>query len=133
MTEQLSFHFYSISSSQVHSSFARFSTIPFSCVSLHETTCMLSHFSRVQLFATLWTVAYQVHPACPMDIASLSMSLSRQEYWSGLSCPPLGIFPTQGLNLSLLHLLHWLVGSLPLLPPEKPKFQCILIFFYNAP
>ena len=31
-----------------------------------------------------------------------------------------GIFPTQGLNLSLLHLLHWQVGSLPLVPPGKP-------------
>ena len=25
-----------------------------------------------------------------------------------------GIFPTQELNLYLLHLLHWQVGSLPL-------------------
>ena len=33
--------------------------------------CMLSHFSHGQLFATLWTVAYQ---------ASLSMGFSRQEY-----------------------------------------------------
>ena len=31
--------------------------------------------SRVQLFATLWTVTYQ---------ALLSMGLSRQDYWSGL-------------------------------------------------
>ena len=34
----------------------------------------LSHFSRVQLFGTLWTVACQ---------APLSMGFSRQEYWSG--------------------------------------------------
>ena len=34
--------------------------------------------SHVQLFATLWTVAYQ---------ASLSMGFSRQEYWSGLPLP----------------------------------------------
>ena len=39
----------------------------------------LSCFSRVQLFATLWAVAHQ---------APLSMGFSRQEYWSGLSCPP---------------------------------------------
>ena len=31
--------------------------------------------SRVRLFATLWTVAYQASP---------SMGFSRQEYWSGL-------------------------------------------------
>ena len=40
---------------------------------------LLSHFSRVQLFATPWTVAHQ---------APLSMGFSRQEYWSGLPCPP---------------------------------------------
>ena len=31
-----------------------------------------------------------------------------------------GIFLTQGSNLSLLCLLHWQAGSLPLAPPEKP-------------
>ena len=33
-----------------------------------------------------------------------------------------GIFPTQGLNLRLLCLLHWHVGSLLLAPPGKPNF-----------
>ena len=42
---------------------------------------VLSHFSHVQLFATLWTIACQ---------APLCMGFSRQEYWSGLPCPPLG-------------------------------------------
>ena len=41
--------------------------------------CMLSQFSHVQLFVTPWTVALQ---------APLSMGFSRQEYWSGLPCPP---------------------------------------------
>ena len=40
--------------------------------------CTLSRFSRVQLFATLCTVARQ---------APLSMGFSRQEYWSGLPFP----------------------------------------------
>ena len=31
-----------------------------------------------------------------------------------------GIFPTQGLNPCLLNLLHWQVGSLITVPPEKP-------------
>ena len=31
-----------------------------------------------------------------------------------------GIFPTQGSNLRLLHLLHWQASSLPLAPPGKP-------------
>ena len=43
--------------------------------------CGLSHFSYVQLFATLWTVARQ---------ASLSMGFSRPEYWRGLPHPPPG-------------------------------------------
>ena len=50
--------------------------------------------SRVQLFATPWTVAYQAPP---------SMGLSRQEYWSGCHRLLQGIFPTQGLNPGLLH------------------------------
>ena len=33
-----------------------------------------------------------------------------------------GIFLTQGWKLSLLHLLHWQQGSLPLAPPGKPLF-----------
>ena len=40
----------------------------------------------------------------------------------GLPCPPLQeIFLTWGLNLCLLHLLHWQMGSLPIAPPGKPK------------
>ena len=37
--------------------------------------CVLSHFSRVQLFATPWILAHQ---------APLSMGFSRKENWSGL-------------------------------------------------
>ena len=49
------------------------------CVCTHAYMCMLSHFIHVRLFATPWTVACQV---------PLSMEFSRQEYWSGLPCPP---------------------------------------------
>ena len=61
----------------------------------------ISYFSCIQLFATLWTVARQ---------APLLMGFSRQEYSSGLPFSPTVIFPTQGLNSSLLCLLHWLAG-----------------------
>ena len=67
--------------------------------------CMLSPFSHVQVSETLWTKAHQ---------APLSMGFSRQVYWSGLLFLLQGISPTQGLNLHLLCLLHWWVGSLPL-------------------
>ena len=73
-------------------------------LSMHA--CVFSCFSCVPFFATSWTVAFQV---------PLSMGFSRQEYWSGLPCPPQGIFPTQGLNLGLLHcrqiLYCWATGE----------------------
>ena len=49
----------------------------------------VSHFYHFRLFATLWIVARQVSP---------SMGFSRQEYWSGLPCPPPGIFPDRGIE-----------------------------------
>ena len=56
-------------------------------------SCMLSRFSRVQLFATPWTIALQ---------APLSMGFSRQEYCSGLPCPPPGDLPNPGIELASL-------------------------------
>ena len=88
----------------------------FSCSNRYVYARMLSCFSCVQLFATLWTIAHQ---------ALLSMGLTRQEYCSGLPCPPPGIFPTQRLNPHLLCLLHWQTASLPLVPPGKPN-KCVL-------
>ena len=73
---------------------------------------MLSHFSHVQLFATLWIIACQ---------ASLPMGFSRQEYWSRLPCHPPGDLPAQGSNPRILCLLHWQVGSLALVPAGKPN------------
>ena len=51
--------------------------------------CVLSCFSRVWIFVTPWTVACQGH---------LSMGFSRQEYWSGLPCPPPGDLPHPGIK-----------------------------------
>ena len=45
--------------------------------------------SRIRLFATPWTVAYQ---------APLSMGFSRQEYWSGLPFPSPGDLPYPGIE-----------------------------------
>jgi len=50
----------------------------------------------------------------PMDCSPPGSSVHgifQEEYWSGLSFPPPGHIPTQGLNLHLLHLLHWQAGS----------------------
>ena len=44
---------------------------------------------HVQLCVILWTVARQ---------APLSIGFSRQEYWSGLPCPPPGDLPDPGIE-----------------------------------
>ena len=49
------------------------------------------------------------------------MGLFRQEYWSGLPCPPQGILSVQGTNPYLLRLLLRQAGSLPLAPSEKQR------------
>ena len=54
---------------------------------------ILSCFSCVWLFATLWTVAHQ---------APLSMEFSRREYGSELPYPPLGDLPYPGIELGSL-------------------------------
>ena len=72
--------------------------------------CVCSVISVMSDFVTLWTAAHQ---------APLSMGFSRQEYCTGCHALLQGIFPTQGLNLHPLHLLHWQAGSLPLVPPGK--------------
>ena len=56
---------------------------------LSNYTCILSCFSRAQLFVTLWTVAHQ---------APLSMGFSWQEYWNGLPFPPAGDLPNLGIE-----------------------------------
>ena len=45
---------------------------------------------------------------------TLSMEFSKQEYRVAYHFLLQGIFPTQGLNLYLLHLLHWQADSLVL-------------------
>ena len=40
-----------------------------------------------------------------------------------------GIFPTQGLNLSLLCSLHWQLGSLTVVPPE----DCVTVAIFHLP
>ena len=51
--------------------------------------CMLSRFSCVQLFVTLWTVAHQ---------APLSKGFPRQEHWSGLPFPSPRNLPNPGIK-----------------------------------
>ena len=50
---------------------------------------VLSYFSCVQLFMTLWIIARQ---------APLPVGFSRQEYWSGLPHPPSGVLSDPGME-----------------------------------
>ena len=50
---------------------------------------VLSRFSHVQLFATVWSIAFEAPP---------SIGFSRQEYWSGLPFPSPGDIPNPGIE-----------------------------------
>ena len=65
--------------------------------------------SCTRFFATLWTVAHQAPP---------SMEFSRQEYWSGLPCPPPAHLPDPGTEPMPPTLQ---ADSLPPELPGKPK------------
>ena len=72
--------------------------------------------SRVRLFATPWTVAYQAPP---------SMGFSRQEYWSGLPFPSPGDLPNPGIEPGSPVLQ---VDSLP----SEPQSVNFLSYFIEA-
>ena len=65
-------------------------------------------FSRVGLFATPWTVAYQ---------APQSVEFSRKEYWSGLPFPSPGDLPNPGIKSGSPALQ---ADALPSEPPGDP-------------
>ena len=62
---------------------------------------MPSHFTHIQLFVILWTVAFQ---------ASLSMGFSRQDYWNGLPFPSSGDFLNPGIEPVFLTYLEFAGG-----------------------
>ena len=83
--------------------------MPVSCA------CVLSHFTHVRLFVTLWTVACQ---------APLSMGFSRQEYWSELPCPPPKDLPDPGIETTCLTSPALAGRFFITAPPGKPhKFK----------
>ena len=74
--------------------------------------CMLSHFSHVRLFVTLWTIAHQ---------GPLSTGFSRQKYWSELLCLPLVDLLDQDIEPAALVSPALTGRFLPILPPGKPR------------
>ena len=57
---------------------------PFYSIYISPCFCLVT-----KLCPTLWD---------PMDQAALSLGFSRQEYWSGLPCPPPGDLPNPGIE-----------------------------------
>ena len=58
-------------------------------ISVCVCVCVCVCTKSLQLYTTLWTIVRQ---------APLSMEFSRQEYWSGLPCPPPGGLPNPGME-----------------------------------
>ena len=69
----------------------------------------MKSFSRVQLFVTPWTVAYQAPPA---------MEFFRQEYYSELPFPSSGDLSDPGIEPGFPALQ---ANTLPSEPPGKPQ------------
>ena len=67
-------------------------------------------FSSVRLLVILWIIACQ---------APLSMGFFRQEYWSGLPCPPPGDLPDPGIEPTYC-IAH---GYFTAEPPGKPHIH----------
>ena len=72
--------------------------------------------SRVQLFATPWTVAHQAPP---------SMGFSRQEYWSGLPFPTPGELSDPGMEPTSLA-SPALAGGFFTTEPSGQPLKCTL-------
>ena len=86
----------------------------------HTLVCaVLSCFTCVQLFVTLWTIVRQ---------APLSTGLSRQEYWSGFAMPSStgSSQPRDQTHVSCISYLVRQAGSLPLAPPGEPEVKMLV-------
>ena len=87
------------------------------CVSFRYV-CMLSHS----------VMSSSLQPRGPWPARLLCpQGCSRQEYWSGLLCPPTGDLPAQGLNPGLPHcrqiLYHLSHQGSPLFPLNAPNLK----------
>ena len=81
-------------------------------VTRQEVKVKVKSLSRVRLFATPWTVAYD---------APLSIRFSRQEYWSGLPFPSPQNLPDPGIKPASPELACKFFTTEP---PGKPLNGC---------
>ena len=92
-------------------------------ISIHSVVSVCAPMlSCVQFFVTPWTIAHK---------APLSLGLSRQEYWSGLPCPPPGNLPHPGIKPASPLSPAWQVGFLPLVLWEAR--DCIQLVVKGSP
>ena len=77
-----------------------------------SATAAAQSLQLCRLFVTLWTIACQ---------APLSMGFSRQEYWSGLPCPPPGDLSNPGIEPASLTSPVLAGGFFNTKPPRKPS------------
>ena len=79
----------------------------FSRTTMKETVCSFFYFAFTHSFIIVVLVTQLCLTLCnPIDCicqAPRSTEFSRQEHWSGLPCPPAGVFPTQGSKPGLPH------------------------------
>ena len=80
---------------------------------------LVNFLSRVRLFATPWTVAYQAPPY---------IGLSSQEYWSGLPFPSPGDLPDSGIEPRSPALQADALTSEPSEKPNKWFTKCKSLF-----
>ena len=81
---------------------------------LHCMKVKVKSLSRVRLLATPWTAAYQAPP---------SMGFSRQEYWSGVPLPSLGLASTvqRSDSASYIHVCSPFWTYFPFKSPQCTK------------
>ena len=83
---------------------------------------VLTHFSPVQLFGTLWTVACQ---------DPLSMGFPRQQYWSELPFPSLGDLSDPGVEPRAFAPPALAGVFFTTEPPGKPQYLSHFNYNYN--
>ena len=107
----------------------------FSCISKYHQVSFVSVTSN---YLEWCAQSLQLCLRDPVDCSPQGSSVhgilhARILEWVAISSSR-GFFPTQGLNLCLLCLLHWQEHPLPLVPHGNPYLECrVLLLMVNSP
>ena len=85
--------------------------------------CLLSHLAK--LLGRLYMTLCNPMDCSLQDRAPLSLGFSRQEYWSGLPCPPPADLPDSGIEHASLMSPALQEDFFPLTPPKKPAYTVV--------